>query len=210
MNVPLHYPKCTPSYSHWVTNQSCMRACGASTLSERTAYYHISHNSPASSSFSSLADDSEEARVRYFYKRWVGLGLSDVRLSNHTVLVSLPGSTPSTITDKSSHQCFLPSGVPCDQRGANELPRQRFSYAAYSAAGSLQVQDSMHPAAGTPSLRMGKLSESLFSQVSQGQSQRGHHEGPSQRVHWSFASNSTSVWLSTGLMLTCCHIYYDY
>lgn len=97
------------------------------------------HLSPASRSFSSLSDDSEEARARYLYRQWVGLGLTDVHLSNHTVLVILPGSTPNTITDKSSRQCFLPNGIPCDQRGSNDLPKQQFSYAAYSAVGSLQV-----------------------------------------------------------------------
>lgn len=95
--------------------------------------------SPSSRSFSSLSDDSEEARARYLYRQWVGLGLTDVRLSNHTVLLSLPGSTPNTITDSSSRQCFLPNGIPCDQRGPSDLPKQRFSYAAYSAVGSLQV-----------------------------------------------------------------------
>ena len=95
--------------------------------------------SPASRSFSSLSDDSEEARARYLYRQWVGLGLTDVHLSNHTVLLSLPGSTPNTITYRSSHQCFLPNGIPCDQRGPSDLPKQQFSYAAYSAIGSLQV-----------------------------------------------------------------------
>ncbi|XP_041861463.1 inactive N-acetylated-alpha-linked acidic dipeptidase-like protein 2 [Melanotaenia boesemani] len=91
-------------------------------------------------SFSSLSDESEESRARYLYRQWVGLGLTDVQLSNHTVLFSLPGSTPNTITDKSSHQCFLPSGVPCDQRGRNDLLKQQqlFAYAAYSAVGSVQ------------------------------------------------------------------------
>lgn len=103
-------------------------------------------------SFSSL-EPSEGARASYLYRQWVGLGLSDVRISNHTVLLSLPGSTPNTITDRSSHQCFLPYGVPCDQHGLNE---QEFSYAAYSASGSVQVlcpaclmtfvnQRSLHP-----------------------------------------------------------------
>lgn len=95
--------------------------------------------SPVSRSLSSLSEDSEEARARYLYRQWVGLGLTDVRLSNHTVLLSLPGSTPNTITDRSSHQCFLPNGIPCDQRGLNDLPKQQFPYAAYSAVGSLQV-----------------------------------------------------------------------
>lgn len=86
-------------------------------------------------SFSSL-DSSEDARASYLYRQWVGLGLNDVRISNHTVLLSLPGSTPNTITDRSSHQCFLPYGIPCDQR---RLKDQEFSYAAYSASGSVQV-----------------------------------------------------------------------
>ncbi|XP_047444157.1 inactive N-acetylated-alpha-linked acidic dipeptidase-like protein 2 [Mugil cephalus] len=89
-------------------------------------------------SFSTLSDDSEESRARYLYRQWVGLGLTDVHLSNHTVLLSLPGSTPNTITDRSSHQCFLPNGLPCDQRGPNDIPKQQFSYAAYSAVGSVQ------------------------------------------------------------------------
>ncbi|TKS74162.1 Inactive N-acetylated-alpha-linked acidic dipeptidase-like protein 2 [Collichthys lucidus] len=96
-------------------------------------------------SFSSLSDDSEEARARYLYRQWVGLGLTDVRLSNHTVLLSLPGSTPNTITDSSSRQCFLPNGIPCDQRGPSDLPKQRFSYAAYSAVGSLQKNGMLAP-----------------------------------------------------------------
>uniref|UniRef100_A0A3P8RFH6 N-acetylated alpha-linked acidic dipeptidase like 2 n=1 Tax=Astatotilapia calliptera TaxID=8154 RepID=A0A3P8RFH6_ASTCA len=94
--------------------------------------------STLSRSFSSLSDDSEESRARYLYRQWVGLGLTDVHLSNHTVLLSLPGSTPNTITDRSSHQCFMPNGTPCDQRGPNDLTKQQFSYAAYSAMGSVQ------------------------------------------------------------------------
>uniref|UniRef100_A0A3Q2FPV1 N-acetylated alpha-linked acidic dipeptidase like 2 n=1 Tax=Cyprinodon variegatus TaxID=28743 RepID=A0A3Q2FPV1_CYPVA len=84
-----------------------------------------------------LPDDSEESRARYLYQQWVGLGLTDVHLYNYTVLLSLPGSTPNTITDRSSHQCFLPSGTPCDQRGPPDLLKEQFSYAAYSAVGSL-------------------------------------------------------------------------
>lgn len=87
-------------------------------------------------SFSSLLETSEDVRASYLYRQWVGLGLNDVRMSNHTVLLSLPGSTPNTITDRSSHQCFLPYGIPCDQRGLND---QESPYAAYSASGSVQV-----------------------------------------------------------------------
>ncbi|KAI3368108.1 hypothetical protein L3Q82_007837 [Scortum barcoo] len=116
-------------------------------------------------SFSSLSDDSEEARARYLYSQWVGLGLTDVHLSNHTVLLSLPGSTPNTITDKSSHQCFLPNGIPCDQRGSDDLPKQQFSYAAYSAVGSLQGEVVDVQYGSVDDLRRAKDSMNLTNQI---------------------------------------------
>ncbi|XP_067454051.1 inactive N-acetylated-alpha-linked acidic dipeptidase-like protein 2 isoform X1 [Thunnus thynnus] len=116
-------------------------------------------------SFSSLSDDSEEARARYLYRQWVGLGLTDVHLSNHTVLLILPGSTPNTITDKSSRQCFLPNGTPCDQRGPNDLPKQQFSYAAYSAVGSLQGEVVDVQYASVDDLRRAKESLNLTNQI---------------------------------------------
>lgn len=90
-------------------------------------------------SFSSLSDEGEEARARYLYRQWVEFGLTNVEVSEHTVLVSKPGSTPNTITDRSSHQCFLPTGISCDQREPKDGLQQQFSYAAYSATGSVQV-----------------------------------------------------------------------
>uniref|UniRef100_A0A8C7X7I3 N-acetylated alpha-linked acidic dipeptidase like 2 n=1 Tax=Oryzias sinensis TaxID=183150 RepID=A0A8C7X7I3_9TELE len=89
-------------------------------------------------SFSSLSDEGEEARARYLYRQWVEFGLTNVQVSEHTVLVSKPGSTPNTITDRSSHQCFLPTGISCDQREPKDGLQQQFSYAAYSATGSVQ------------------------------------------------------------------------
>lgn len=89
-------------------------------------------------SISSQPDSSEEARARFLYHQWVGLGLTDVQLSNHTVLLSVPGPTPNTITDSSSLQCFLPIGESCDQSRTNDASLLHFSYAAYSAVGSLQ------------------------------------------------------------------------
>lgn len=65
--------------------------------------------------------------------------MTNVEVSEHTVLVSKPGSTPNTITDRSSHQCFLPTGISCDQREPKDGLQQQFSYAAYSATGSVQV-----------------------------------------------------------------------
>uniref|UniRef100_A0A8C9WUZ4 N-acetylated alpha-linked acidic dipeptidase like 2 n=1 Tax=Sander lucioperca TaxID=283035 RepID=A0A8C9WUZ4_SANLU len=116
-------------------------------------------------SFSSLSDDSEEARARYLYRQWVGLGLTDVHMSNHTVLLSLPGSTPNTITDRSSHQCFLPNGIPCDQRGPNDLPKHKFPYAAYSAVGSLQGEVVDVQYASVDDLRRAKDRLNLTNQI---------------------------------------------
>ncbi|KAJ3599656.1 hypothetical protein NHX12_033612, partial [Muraenolepis orangiensis] len=87
---------------------------------------------------SSLPDAGEETTARFLYRQWVGLGLSDVRLSNHTVLLSLPGPAPNTITDGAANQCFLPCGAPCNQHGRDPPLRPERSYAAYSAVGSLE------------------------------------------------------------------------
>ncbi|XP_071370155.1 inactive N-acetylated-alpha-linked acidic dipeptidase-like protein 2, partial [Centroberyx affinis] len=116
-------------------------------------------------SFASLSDDSEEARARYLYRQWVGLGLTDVHLFDHTVLVSLPGPTPNTITDRSSHQCFLPNGIPCDQRGQTEMPNQQFSYAAYSAVGSLEGEVVDVQYGSVDDLRRAKESLNLTNQI---------------------------------------------
>uniref|UniRef100_A0A3Q3WL08 Uncharacterized protein n=1 Tax=Mola mola TaxID=94237 RepID=A0A3Q3WL08_MOLML len=112
-----------------------------------------------------IAEDSEEARARYLCRQWMGLGLNDVRLSNHTVLLSVPGSTPNTITDKSSNQCFLPNGIPCDQRGLNDLPKQQFSYAAYSADGSLQGEVVDVQYGSVDDLKRAKNSRNLTNQI---------------------------------------------
>uniref|UniRef100_A0A8C3AC14 N-acetylated alpha-linked acidic dipeptidase like 2 n=1 Tax=Cyclopterus lumpus TaxID=8103 RepID=A0A8C3AC14_CYCLU len=91
---------------------------------------------------------------KYLYRQWVGFGLTDVHLSNHTVQLSL-----------FSHQCFLPNGIPCDQRGPNDLLRQQFSYAAYSAVGSMQgdVVDVQY--ASVDDLRRAKDSLNLTNQI---------------------------------------------
>ncbi|KAM6962563.1 inactive N-acetylated-alpha-linked acidic dipeptidase-like protein 2 [Aplochiton taeniatus] len=91
-------------------------------------------------SFTSLPDDSEGAKARYLYRQWAGLGLSDVQLTNHSVLLSLPGTGPNTITDRSTHQCFLANGAACEQRGRSPAPDQWYSYVAYSAAGTLEAE----------------------------------------------------------------------
>uniref|UniRef100_A0A3Q3W0J2 Uncharacterized protein n=1 Tax=Mola mola TaxID=94237 RepID=A0A3Q3W0J2_MOLML len=153
-----HIQKYTYSHTHTDTRQTRKQK---NTHTQRP---HFSF-SRASRSFSSIAEDSEEARARYLCRQWMGLGLNDVRLSNHTVLLSVPGSTPNTITDKSSNQCFLPNGIPCDQRGLNDLPKQQFSYAAYSADGSLQGEVVDVQYGSVDDLKRAKNSRNLTNQI---------------------------------------------
>uniref|UniRef100_A0A673JY32 N-acetylated alpha-linked acidic dipeptidase like 2 n=1 Tax=Sinocyclocheilus rhinocerous TaxID=307959 RepID=A0A673JY32_9TELE len=88
--------------------------------------------------FDSLSDLTEESKVRYIAQRWDELGLKDVQVTNHTALLSYPGPALSTIIDKSGNQCYLPSGVRCDQPFASTT--DRFAFAAYSAVGNLVAE----------------------------------------------------------------------
>lgn len=71
---------------------------------------------------------------------WISLGLEDVQLVNYSVLLNLPGPSPSTVTLSSSGQCFHPNGQPCNKEarkaGSQDL---LYSYAAYSAKGTLEA-----------------------------------------------------------------------
>ncbi|XP_016147667.1 inactive N-acetylated-alpha-linked acidic dipeptidase-like protein 2 [Sinocyclocheilus grahami] len=88
--------------------------------------------------FDSLSDLTEESKVRYIAQRWEELGLKDVQVTNHTVLLSYPGPALSTITDISGNQCYLPSGERCDQPFASTT--EPFAFAAYSAVGNLVAE----------------------------------------------------------------------
>ncbi|NXJ63937.1 NADL2 protein, partial [Rostratula benghalensis] len=73
--------------------------------------------------------------------QWTSQGLEDVQLVNYSVLLDLPGSSSNTITLKTSGECFNPSGQRCNRetkalRGQDLL----FSYAAYSAKGTLEAE----------------------------------------------------------------------
>lgn len=71
---------------------------------------------------------------------WISLGLEDVQLVNYSVLLNLPGSSPSTVTLSSSGQCFHPSGQPCNEDARKDSSQYLLSsYAAYSAKGTLEV-----------------------------------------------------------------------
>uniref|UniRef100_A0A5F8G6Y4 N-acetylated alpha-linked acidic dipeptidase like 2 n=1 Tax=Monodelphis domestica TaxID=13616 RepID=A0A5F8G6Y4_MONDO len=73
--------------------------------------------------------------------QWTSYGLEEVQLFNYSVLFSLPGSSPNTVTLKNSSQCFYPNGQPCDQEPRKDLSQGLlYSYAAYSARGTLEAE----------------------------------------------------------------------
>ncbi|XP_068939702.1 inactive N-acetylated-alpha-linked acidic dipeptidase-like protein 2 isoform X1 [Petaurus breviceps papuanus] len=84
-------------------------------------------------------DDTEFAEK--LKVQWTSSGLEEVQLFNYSVLLSLPGSSPNTVTLKNSSQCFYPNGQPCDQEPTKD-PSQGllYSYAAYSARGTLEAE----------------------------------------------------------------------
>ncbi|CAB1331953.1 unnamed protein product [Coregonus sp. 'balchen'] len=86
--------------------------------------------------FTTLSDDSKEARAKQLYQQGTDLGLKDVQLASYSVLLSLTGPSPSSIVHWDSHQCFVLSGAQYDPRNHNNnnpTADQHFSYAAYSA-----------------------------------------------------------------------------
>lgn len=87
--------------------------------------------------FDSLSDLTEESKVKYIAQRWEEFGLEDVRVTNHTALLSYPGPALSTIVDKIGNHCYLPSGARCGQPSTSTT--EPFAFAAYSAVGSLVV-----------------------------------------------------------------------
>ncbi|XP_027650222.2 inactive N-acetylated-alpha-linked acidic dipeptidase-like protein 2 isoform X3 [Falco peregrinus] len=73
--------------------------------------------------------------------QWSSQGLEDARLVNYSVLLDLPGSSSNTVTLKNSGECFYPSGQQCN-RETKTLHNQDllYSYAAYSARGTLEAE----------------------------------------------------------------------
>lgn len=72
--------------------------------------------------------------------QWTSLGLEDVQLVNYSVLLNLPGLSPSSVTLSSSGQCFHPNGQPCSEEARKWSSQDLlYSYAAYSANGILEV-----------------------------------------------------------------------
>ncbi|KAJ7992855.1 hypothetical protein DPEC_G00266390 [Dallia pectoralis] len=90
--------------------------------------------------FWNISDHSEEASANHLYQQWIDLGLTDIRLSNYSVLVSLPGPSSCSVMDLDSNQCFLLNGTQCDPKThKNSITEEHYSYAAYSAVGSLEA-----------------------------------------------------------------------
>uniref|UniRef100_A0A4W2G4E6 N-acetylated alpha-linked acidic dipeptidase like 2 n=1 Tax=Bos indicus x Bos taurus TaxID=30522 RepID=A0A4W2G4E6_BOBOX len=72
--------------------------------------------------------------------QWTSLGLEDVQLVNYSVLLNLPGLSPSSVTLSSSGQCFHPNGQPCSEEARKWSSQDLlYSYAAYSANGILEL-----------------------------------------------------------------------
>ncbi|XP_049723750.1 inactive N-acetylated-alpha-linked acidic dipeptidase-like protein 2 isoform X4 [Elephas maximus indicus] len=73
--------------------------------------------------------------------QWTSLGLEDIQLVNYSVLLNLPGPSPSTVTLRSSGQCFHPNGQPCGEDARKDSSQDPlYSYAAYSAKGTLEAE----------------------------------------------------------------------
>ncbi|XP_023573565.1 inactive N-acetylated-alpha-linked acidic dipeptidase-like protein 2 isoform X2 [Octodon degus] len=72
---------------------------------------------------------------------WTSLGLEDVQFVNYSVMLNVPGPSPGTVTLSSSGQCFHPNGQPCSERArADSSQDLLYSYAAYSAKGTLEAE----------------------------------------------------------------------
>ncbi|KAM5335531.1 inactive N-acetylated-alpha-linked acidic dipeptidase-like protein 2 isoform 3-T3 [Glossophaga mutica] len=73
--------------------------------------------------------------------QWTSLGLEDVQLVNYSMLLNLPGPSPSSVTLSSSGQCFHPNGQPCSEDARAQSGQDLlYSYAAYSAKGTLEAK----------------------------------------------------------------------
>ncbi|XP_072350778.1 inactive N-acetylated-alpha-linked acidic dipeptidase-like protein 2 [Scyliorhinus torazame] len=78
-------------------------------------------------------------------EQWTASGLTEIRLVNYTVLLSLPDTDQNKIILTNSSQCFYPSGQQCSTlpsapRGKKEKNDLLYFYAAYSAKGSLEAE----------------------------------------------------------------------
>ncbi|KAM6225302.1 inactive N-acetylated-alpha-linked acidic dipeptidase-like protein 2 [Rhynchocyon petersi] len=84
-------------------------------------------------------DDSEISKM--LKTQWTSLGLEDVQFINYSVLLSLPSPSPNTVILRNSSQCFHPDGQPCGKEARKDSSQDLlYSYAAYSAKGTLEAE----------------------------------------------------------------------
>ncbi|XP_011379249.1 inactive N-acetylated-alpha-linked acidic dipeptidase-like protein 2, partial [Pteropus vampyrus] len=84
-------------------------------------------------------DDTEISKK--IETQWTSLGLEDIQFVNYSVLLNLPGPSPSSVTLSSSGQCFHPNGQPCSEEARKRNSQDLlYSYAAYSAKGTLEAE----------------------------------------------------------------------
>lgn len=90
------------------------------------------------------AESGQGSSAAHIMEQWTASGLTEIRLVNYTVLLSLPDTDQNKIILTNSSQCFYPSGQQCSTLPSAPLGRKEkndllYSYAAYSAKGSLEV-----------------------------------------------------------------------
>ncbi|KAM8771034.1 LOW QUALITY PROTEIN: inactive N-acetylated-alpha-linked acidic dipeptidase-like protein 2 [Rhynchonycteris naso] len=84
-------------------------------------------------------DDTDISKM--IKTQWTSLGLEDVQFVNYSVLLDLPGPSPSSVTLSRSGQCFHPNGQSCSEEARTHSSQDLlYSYAAYSAKGSLEAE----------------------------------------------------------------------
>ncbi|XP_078266226.1 inactive N-acetylated-alpha-linked acidic dipeptidase-like protein 2 [Rhinoraja longicauda] len=91
------------------------------------------------------AESGQGSSATHIMEQWSASGLTETRLVNYTVLLSLPDTDQNKIILTNSSQCFYPSGqqcrtLPSAPRGTKEKNDLLYSYAAYSAKGSLEAE----------------------------------------------------------------------
>ncbi|XP_043558159.1 inactive N-acetylated-alpha-linked acidic dipeptidase-like protein 2 isoform X3 [Chiloscyllium plagiosum] len=91
------------------------------------------------------AESDRGSSAAHVMEQWTASGLTETRLVNYTVLLSLPDANQNKIILTNSSQCFHPSGQQCSTlpsapHGKKEKNDLLYFYAAYSAKGSLEAE----------------------------------------------------------------------
>ncbi|XP_060690127.1 inactive N-acetylated-alpha-linked acidic dipeptidase-like protein 2 isoform X2 [Hemiscyllium ocellatum] len=91
------------------------------------------------------AESDRGSSAAHVMEQWTASGLTEIRLVNYTVLLSLPDANQNKIILTNSSQCFHPSGQQCSTlpsapHGKKEKNDLLYFYAAYSAKGSLEAE----------------------------------------------------------------------